>query len=136
MKKIILCCIFTACLFADTIINPDSLPKDAKEFIKTHFSDATIIYAEKDWTSYDVKLNTGVKLEFTSSGKVKEIDTKYSEFPASILPNILAKAKASQTNAKLRKLEKNLNGYELKFTNGMEVYINEKGDILATRFDD
>ncbi|MBZ7987230.1 PepSY-like domain-containing protein [Campylobacter canadensis] len=136
MKKFMLGCVLAASLFADTVISPDALPQAAKDFVKTHFSNATIAYAEKDWTSFDVKLSTGAKLEFTSSGKIKEIDTKYSEFPDSILPDILAKAKASQANAKLRKLEKNINGYELKFTNGMEVYINEKGDVIATKFDD
>lgn len=137
MKKIILSgLVLSGVLFADTIVSADSLPQNAKDFISTHFKDSKINLVEKDWDGYEVKLSNGTEIDFKSNGDFKEIDGNYKAIPDTILPDILAKAKQSQNGAKLMEIEKKWNGYELKFDNNMEVYIDEKGEIKGQKLDD
>ncbi len=137
MKKILFSSLLVAsALFADTLVSVNELPKSALEFIKTHYSSATVSKVEKDWNSYEVKLSNGVEIDFKTNGDLKEIDGKYTPIPDTVLSNVLAKAKQSQNGAKLMELEKKSNGYELKFSNNMEVYIDDKGEILSSKLDD
>lgn len=134
--KIILSSFFVAgTLFAGTLVSSSELPNVASEFISTHFKDAQIVAVEKDFDSYEVKLSNGAEIEFTINGDLKEIDGKYVAIPDSILPDVLAEARKSQNGAKLMEIEKKLNGYELKFNNNMEVYINNEGKIIRQKLD-
>lgn len=136
MKKLLFLGAITASLFADSLINPSELPQNIKDFIKTHYANENIAKAEKDWDSYEIKLNNGTELDFTKSGELKEIDAKYSPIPDTILPELTKAAKESQKGANLMEIEKEWNGYKLKFSNNYKVYINDKGIVTKTVLDD
>lgn len=136
MKKLLFLGAITASLFADSLINPSELPQNIKDFIKTHYANENILKAEKDWDSYEIKLNNGTELDFTKSGELKEIDAKYSPIPDTILPELTKAAKESQKGANLMEIEKEWNGYKLKFSNNYKVYIDSKGVVTKTILDD
>lgn len=136
MKKLLFLGAITASLFADSLINPSELPQNIKDFIKTHYANENILKAEKDWDSYEIKLNNGTELDFTKSGELKEIDAKYSLIPDTILPELTKVAKESQKGANLMEIEKEWNGYKLKFSNNYKVYIDSKGVVTKTILDD
>lgn len=136
MKKFLFLGAICASLFADSLINPSNLPQNIQDFIKTHYANINITKAEKDWDSYEIKLSNGAELDFTKSGELKEIDAKYEPIPDSILAELTKAAKESQKDAKLMEIEKEWNGYKLKFSNNYKVYIDNNGVITKTILDD
>ena len=61
--------------FADMMIAPNALPPKITQFINANFAGAQIMYAEQDFDSFEVKLNTGVELDFYTNGDWKEVKT-------------------------------------------------------------
>ena len=140
MKKILVLTaafLMTASLaFADMVITPDALPANVKQFIASNFPDANVMYAEQDYDSIEVKLNTGVELDFYVNGDWKEIKT-YQNFPTAVLPAPVTEAvKNAHPQAFIIKAEKTWNGFEIKTSNMMEIYITANGQIMGQKFDD
>ncbi|MDE7169662.1 MAG: PepSY-like domain-containing protein [Mucispirillum sp.] len=139
MKKTILFALIFSILalpvFADTAVSPQALPKQAKTFISTHFKGGNIMYVKQDFDSFDVTLDSGVKIEFYKNGDWKEVKS-YQPLPSGILPAAVeAAAKKRQPKANIIKAEKNWNAYEVKFDNGMEVFVDTKGQFLGEKRD-
>ncbi len=140
MKKILVLTaafLMTASLaFADMMIAPDALPANVKQFIQNNFPQSNVMYAEQDYDSIEVKLNTGVELDFYANGDWKEVKA-YQNFPTGILPKAVAEAvKNAHPQAFIIKAEKTWNGYEIKTSNMMEIYITANGQIMGQKFDD
>ena len=93
------------------------------------------MYAEIDYNEYDIRLNSGAEIEFDKSGDWKEIKT-YQNFPTEIIPTPAVQAiKKQYSGAFIIKVEKIWNGYEIKTSNMMEIYVDNKGKILGQKFD-
>ena len=108
--------------FADMMIAPNALPPKITQFINANFAGAQIMYAEQDFDSFEVKLNTGVELDFYTNGDWKEVKT-YQNFPTQILPaGVVQAVKGAHPQAFIIKAEKTWNGYEIKTSNMMEIY--------------
>ncbi|EID2734357.1 PepSY-like domain-containing protein [Campylobacter coli] len=123
-------------LFARDIIVPASeLPRNAQDFISKNFKTAQIALVKKDIDSYDVTLNDGTEIDFMINGEWKEVDGKYKALPHTILPNVMKKASATQPNAQILEVDKEINGYKFKFNNNMEVYTDMQGNILGQKLD-
>ena len=120
--------------FADMMIAPNALPPKITQFINANFAGAQIMYAEQDFDSFEVKLNTGVELDFYTNGDWKEVKT-YQNFPTQILPAGVVQAVA-HPQAFIIKAEKTWNGYEIKTSNMMEIYVTPNGQIMGQKFDD
>ena len=62
----------------DYVIPTDNLPLAAKNYVQDNFPGGTIAYAKKKndilTTSYEVKLNNGLELEFDSSGSLTDLE--------------------------------------------------------------
>ena len=62
----------------DYVIPTDNLPLAAKNYVQDNFPGGTIAYAKKKndilTTSYEVKLNNGLELEFDSSGCLTDLE--------------------------------------------------------------
>lgn len=122
--------------FADMMIAPNALPAKVTQFITANFANAQIMYAEQDYDSFEVKLNTGVELEFYANGDWKEIKT-YQNFPNQVLPEAVVQAiKSAHPQAYIIKAEKTWNGFEIKTSNMMEIYVTPNGQIMGQKFDD
>ncbi|EGC6710167.1 hypothetical protein H9W46_001522, partial [Campylobacter coli] len=100
-------------LFARDIIVPASeLPRNAQDFISKNFKTAQIALVKKDIDSYDVILNDGTEIDFMINGDWKEVDGKYKALPHTILPSVMKKVSATQPNAQILEIDKEINGYK------------------------
>lgn len=139
MKKILLLTVTflmtVSIAFADMMIAPETLPANIQQFVQTNFPNANIIYAERDRKSFEIKLNTGAEVEFYANGDWKEIKS-YQNFPLSVLPQPVVDAvKNTHPQAFIIKAEKTWNGFEIKTSNMMEIYITASGQIMGQKFD-
>lgn len=81
----------------NTVVEPDMLPKDAQEFLSSHYNGVSIIAVNKNESLnyYEVNLVNGVAITFNLEGCWKEINLgEDNEVPASIFSLLPAKIKA------------------------------------------
>lgn len=146
MKKIMMMLVAiavfaSACEDDEKVISESKLPSAAKDFIETHFPDATVVRATKDTegsTEYDVRLDNGFKLEFNNSGAWREIEGYGAEIPATILDElpegIVTYVEANHDTQDISKIDRNKSSYEVGLTGGLEVIFNLEGGFV--RYDD
>ena len=142
MKKILfaLVAIFTlgisnAAADNDKLINKNELPAKAQKFIDTHYANIKLTYAkmERDFLerSYEVVLADGTKLEFACDGNWKEVDCRYEEVPAAIIPAAIKEyVNSNYPGEKILKIEKDRGFYELKLSNRYELTFNKDYRIM------
>ena len=111
--------------FADMMVAPNALPGKITQFVNANFPGAQVMYAERDYDSFEVKLNTGVELDFYANGDWKEVKTFQNQA-----------VKGAHPQAFIIKAEKTWNGYEIKTSNMMEIYVTPNGQIMGQKFDD
>ena len=71
----------------DRPIPVEQLPASAKTFVTNNFQGKKILYAEKDWNSYECRLDDGTKIEFTAKGDWKQVDRhRMSAVPTALVP--------------------------------------------------
>ena len=119
----------------DRIITKDKLPVNAQQFIDTHFESLKISYVkeERDFfeRSYEVVFTDGSKLEFTSKGEWKDVDCRYSEVPAAIVPAAIMEYVLKNFPAeKVLKIERETGNYEVKLSNRYELTFDKKLRII------
>ncbi len=142
MKKILfaLVAIFTlgisnASADNDKLLQKSELPVQTQQFIDSNFANIKITYAklERDFfeRSYEVVLADGTKLEFTSKGDWKEVDCRYEEVPAAVIPQAIKEYVSSNyPGEKILKIERDRGYYELKLSNRYELTFNKNYNIV------
>ena len=110
----------------DKPIQESQLPQTARQFIKSNFAKAKVLFASVDndfWSkSYDVVLSNGVKIEFDGDGNWKEVDSKREPLPLSIIPKqILNMLKVNHANDAPIEIERDKRGYSVKLISGVEI---------------
>ncbi len=141
MKKIllILVAIFSVGVLAasadnDKLINKNQLPAPAQKFIDKHFAGIDLVYAKEEYnilfSSYEVRLANGAKLEFSNKGNWEEVDCQSNEVPAAIIPQpIRAYVSKNYPAEKILMIEKNRNDYEVKLSNRLELKFDKNFNI-------
>ena len=119
----------------DKIINKNELPAQAQQFLNEHFSGAKLSYAklERDFLerSYEVVLTDGTKLEFSSKGTWLDVDCKYGEVPAAIVPEPIKKyISDNYPGERVLKIERDHSNYEVKLSNRLELTFNKDFRIV------
>lgn len=142
MKKILvlIAAVFTFGVFAvkadnDRVINKENLPASAQQFINTHFGNNKISFVkeERDFLekSYEVVFTDGTKLEFSRKGEWTDVDCRYSEVPAAVVPepirNYVAKYYAGE---KILKIDHERGEYEVRLSNRLELTFDSKYRII------
>ncbi len=130
----ILSLLMTNCVMADDKPIPAaSLPAAAKTFVNTHFKGDKIVYAEKDWDSYECRLNSGAKVEFNRKGVWQKVESKNGNaVPAALVPQaIKAYVKANYPDMTIIKIEKERYGYDIELSNDMDLKFNKKGELVG-----
>ena len=127
--------VFNANADNDKIITKEMLPVDAQSFINTYFGELKISYAklERDLfeNSYEVVFTDGAKLEFNRKGEWEDVDCRYGEVPAAIIPVKIAEyVKARYPDAKIIRIERDRYGYEVKLSNRLELTFNKNFRIV------
>lgn len=121
----------------DMVVQASALPQNASSFVGTHFKNVQIALVKQDTDSFDVTLSDGTEIDFMINGEWKEVDGKYKAIPTSFLPSaVVSKAQATQPNATILEVSKQINGYKFKFNNNMKVYTDMNGNVLGQKFDD
>ncbi len=129
--------IFLAALFAafstlpasagnDRIITVGELPAAAQQFISTHFKGVEVSYAKVDeeWfdKEYKVVFVNGSKVEFLKNGDWKEVDCKYGEVPAGIVPKPILDCVSSRfAGRRVVCIEQDRRGYDVELDNGLDL---------------
>ena len=81
--------------------------------------------------TYEVVLADGTKLEFTCDGNWKEVDCRYDEVPAVIIPAAIKEYVTNNyPNEKILKIERDRGYYELKLSNRYELTFNKNFMIV------
>ena len=119
----------------DKLINKSELPVKTQQFLDNNFANVKITYAklERDLfeRSYEVVLADGTKLEFTYQGDWKDVDCRYEEVPAAIVPQPIKEYVSSNyPNEKILKIERDRGYYELKLSNRYELTFNKDYKII------
>ena len=141
MKKVISVCavllltLGVACANADRPIKINEMPATAQSFLKTHFPNAKISFAKVDdeliSKEYEVMLADGTKLEFASNGNWEDVDCRYGEVPAAIIPAAIKDyVKANYPDERVLKIERDRRGYDLKLSNRLELKFNNDFEIV------
>ena len=141
MKKIllILVAVFSVGIFVavadnDKIINKSQLPKPAQEFIDAHFAGVELLYAKEDcnvlFSSYEVRLENGVKMEFSSKGNWEEVDCQQNAVPAAIVPQPIKEyVEKNYAGNSILAIEKNRNQYEVRLSNRLELKFDKNFNL-------
>ena len=110
----------------------DQLPDAAKAFVQTHFPQRKIMLAEKDWNSYECRLDDGTKIEFNRKGSWKEVDCHLNEIPAGIVPaTIMEYVKANFPGCIVTKVDKERYGYDIGLSNDLDLKFNYQGVLIG-----
>jgi hypothetical protein len=116
-------------IFADNdrIITVGELPAEAQNFIKKYFETNEVSYAKVedklfDRKNYEVVFVDGSKVEFNKQGEWKEINCKFKEIPAGIVPQkIVDYVKVNFLNCKIIEIDRNSRDYEIHLSNDIEL---------------
>ena len=141
MKKILLTLvaifsvgIFSAMADNDRVINKSQLPAPAQQFLNEHFAGIDLTYAKEERDifkhSYEVRLADGTKIEFTSKGEWDEVECRFGEVPAAIVPQAIKEyIEKNYAGAKVLYIEKDRNDYEVKLSNRLELKFDKDFNI-------
>ena len=126
--------------FGDEDLAPEDLPAAIREFITTHFSNATIEEAERENNgNYEVELSNDVELIFDSAGKFlgraddddnddrDDDDIAISDLPQVILDYITTNY---PDNSIIEAEREDDNGFEVTLNNGVELEFDSEGNFL------
>jgi len=116
----------------DKPIPVDQLPAAAKTFVSKHFKGQKIVYAEKDWNSFECRLGNGAEIEFNKKGEWKKIDCNREAIPAALVPQAIQKyVKANYAGSLITKIEKESYGYEVGLSNDIDLKFDKKGKMIG-----
>ncbi len=116
-------------------ITVSQLPAVSQNLIKQYFSNKKVAHVQMETgvfeKSYDLIFNNGEKIEFDKKGNWTEIDCKHSSVPSNLVPSkIRSYVNNTYSGAKIKKIEKDKNEYEIKLSNGMEITFNKKFQVI------
>ena len=114
----------------------EQLPQEIKTFLTTHFPNDKMVFADKDRDGYDVILESGTDLEFTTKGRWNEIQMRQGTIPESIL-KLLPDALTSYINKtypgkNIKEIVSKPYGYEIELSgmHDLELKFNKNGKFL------
>ena len=110
----------------DRIITVGELPAVAQQFVQTHFKAVEVSYAKVDEELFDkdykVVFVNGSKVEFAKDGAWKEVDCKYGEVPAAIVPQQIRDYVAKNfAGRKIVSIDRDKRDCEVKLDNGLDL---------------
>ena len=128
----------TACA-DEKVITAEQLPATAQTFVKTYFADdaITLVMQDRDGLSleYEVRLNSGSKIEFDGKGEIKKVDCQAREVPEGIVPEAVKKYVATTfPNTMITEWGKDGRKWKAELNNGIDLEFNSKYEFV--RIDD
>lgn len=119
----------------DRVITKEQLPAASQKFIATYFGGLKISYVKEERDllnkNYEVVFADGTKLEFLRNGDWKEVDCRYSQVPADIIPAQIKKyVNEHYAGEKILQIDRDHNDYEVKISNRLELTFDKKFNIV------
>ena len=110
----------------DRPIAVGELPAPAQQFIKTHFGGIEVALSKVDEELFDkdykVVFVNGAKVEFTKNGEWKDVECKYGEGPAAIVPQQIRDYVAKNfAGRKIVSIDRDKRDWEVKLDNGLDL---------------
>ena len=110
----------------DRIIAVGELPAVSQQFVQTHFKGVEVSYAKVDEELFDkdykVVFVNGSKVEFAKDGQWKEVDCKYGEVPAAVVPQPIRDYVAKNfAGRKIVSIDRDKRDWEVKLDNGLDL---------------
>ena len=80
---------------------------------------------------YKVVFVNGAKVEFTKNGEWKDVECKYGEVPAALVPQQIRDYVAKNfAGRKIVSIDRDKRGYEVKLDNGLELKFDLKFRLI------
>lgn len=122
----------------DRIITVGELPAVAQQFVQTHFKAVEVSYAKVDEELFDkdykVVFVNGSKVEFAKDGAWKEVDCKYGEVPAAIVPQQIRDYVAKNfAGRKIVSIDRDKRDWEVKLDNGLDLKFDLQFRLIEDR---
>lgn len=122
--------------FADDMMIPvEQLPAAAKTFIKQHFPQQGIAYAQKDGfvrPTFEARLNNGTEIDFDTNGNWDKVDCKLTAVPAELIPEAIANyVKANFPGNAITKIDKERHGFDIELDNDLDLKFNKSGQFFG-----
>ena len=110
----------------DRIITVGEHPAGTQRFISTCCKGVEVYYAKVDEEfldkEYKVVFVDGSKIEFVRSGAWKEVDCKYGEVPAGVVPAPIRDCVATRfSDRRIVSIERDRRSYDVKLDNGLDL---------------
>lgn len=124
----------------ETVVNINSIPSKAQNFIKENFKDKKLLSTVKDSealeTEYKAYFADGTSINFNTKGEWKEVDGNINCIPTSFIPDEIINFTAENfPNVCICKIEteKEFSNryYDIKLLNGTEVKFDKNGRFLG-----
>jgi hypothetical protein len=116
----------------------ERLPKNAQEFLTTHFKDLTLAYIVADHkimtVEYEVTYTDRTEVDFRADGSWESVERKYAPVPAAIVPKQIADfvAKNRLFNGQfIREIERNPYTWEIKLSGGLEITFDAQFNVIG-----
>lgn len=129
----LMCMMVSTAAFADDIPIPvEQLPAVSKNYVYNNFKGRSIVYAERDWDSYECRLDDGTKIEFWRDGSLKKIEThSIGNLPGDCATeSISAYVHNHFPGCVVTKIERKYYGYEVELSNDIELKFNHRGVLI------
>jgi len=111
------------------------LPDAAQQFLKQYFPKLEVSLAKEDveitYKEYEVVLTDGTRIEFRSNGEWKDVDCKFSEVPAGIVPKqIVEYVKKNYPDVKIIQIDRDRRDYEVSLSNNLDLIFDMKFKLI------
>ena len=119
----------------DRVITKEKLPAAAQKFVNEHFGSLKISYVKEERDlferNYEVVFTDGTKVEFLRNGNWKEVDCRYGEVPAVLVPEPVRKyISENYPNEKVLRIDRDRHDYEVKWSNRLELTFDRNFNII------
>ena len=119
----------------DRPIAVGELPAVSQEFIKTHFAGVEVSFSKVDEELFDkdykVVFVNGAKVEFAKNGEWKDVECKYGEVPAAIVPQqIRDYVTKNYPKNKIVAIDRDRRDYEVELDNGLDLKFDLKFRLI------
>ena len=116
-------------------ITEAQLPAVARKFIQNHFPKANVMVATQETEmfgkTYEVLLDTGVKMEFDSKGNWKELQTKQGALPTTVVPlEVQRYIKQYFPRQNVQCLERDRTNIDVQLDNGVEITFDKNYRVV------
>ena len=119
----------------DTFISTEQLSATIKDFVRQNFPGQIIEYAnieaDSDDANIEICLNNGIEIDFDMNENWERVDCYYMSVPRQLIPDMRAIYVDSHfSGEEIVKIDKEIYGYEIELSNGLELKFNHQGELL------